>query len=193
MRMLALVAALAMALPAGAAEIVSSVDAGALPDGKKSPLGLYLTPADAHSALQADPGIVFLDVRDPIEIAFVGYAEGTDAIVPLAVATHRFDPRRGSYAMEPNKAFIAEVERAVARDGKGKTDPVFVVCRSGSRSAAAAAMLAKQGFTNVWSLVEGFEGDSNKATGARDVNGWKNAGLPWTMKLDERIAWQPSE
>lgn len=190
--MRSLIAVLALlTLPAGAAEIASSVDTAALPKGKQTPLGLYLTPADAHAALQADPGIVFLDVRDPIEVAFVGHAEGTDAIVPVAVATHRFDPKRGSYAMQMNKAFVAQVEKAVARDGKDKDDPVFVMCRSGGRSAAAAGVLAKAGFTNVWSLVEGFEGDTDKATGERTVNGWKNADLPWSMKLDQRVAWQP--
>ena len=52
------------------------------------------------------------------------------------------------------------------------------------RSARAADVLAKAGFTQVYNVVEGFEGDYGK-TGRRDVNGWKNAGLPWTYKLDK--------
>ena len=44
--------------------------------------------------------------------------------------------------------------------------------------------LANIGFTNVWNQYEGFEGDLS-AEGRRSVNGWKNAGLPWSTKLDK--------
>jgi len=38
---------------------------------------------------------------------------------------------------------------------------------------------------NAYTVVDGFEGDRNKDPsspnyGRRNVNGWKNAGLPWT-------------
>ncbi|MBK0398457.1 sulfurtransferase [Limibaculum sp. M0105] len=183
---------IALASPAGAADIRSSVDAATLDKKKSTPLGLYLTPQDAHAALQADPAIVFVDVRDPIEVAFVGHPEGIDANVPVKIATHRFDGKKGDYVMEPNAGFVAQVEAVLAREGRGKTDPVFVMCRSGGRSAAAARQLIEAGFTNVWNLVEGFEGDSDKASGQRTLNGWRNAGLPWSYKLDERLAWQPT-
>lgn len=185
-------AAFLAAFPAFAGEIASSVDARDLPKGKTTPLGLYLTPEDAHAALTEEPGIVFIDVRDPLEINFVGNAEGTDANVPLAFATYNFDPKRGGYAMAPNPDFVAGVDVVMAAEGRNKDDPVFVMCRSGGRSAAAAAALAKAGYSNVWSIVEGFEGDSDKATGRRDVNGWQNAGLPWSYKLDAKVAWQPA-
>ncbi|WP_206455474.1 rhodanese-like domain-containing protein [Aurantimonas marina] len=191
---LATVAAVAIfaAFPAFAGEIASSVDARDLPKGKTTPLGLYLTPEDAHAALTEEPDVVFIDVRDPLEINFVGNAEGTDANVPLAFATHDFDPKRGGYAMARNPNFIAGVDAVMAREGRDKDDPVFVMCRSGGRSAAAAAALAKSGYSNVWSIVEGFEGDTNKKNGRRDVNGWQNAGLPWSYKLDAGMAWQPA-
>ncbi|HEY9057768.1 MAG TPA: rhodanese-like domain-containing protein [Aurantimonas sp.] len=186
------IAAILAAFPAFAGEIASSVDARALPKDKTTPLGLYVTPEEAHEALTKEPGIVFIDVRDPFEINFVGNAEGTDANVPLMIATLRFDPKRGGYAMAPNPDFITGVDAVMAREGRDKDDPVFVMCRSGGRSAAAAAALAKAGYSNVWSIVEGFEGDSDKATGKRDVNGWRNAGLPWSYKLDANVAWQPA-
>lgn len=192
-RVTALAAAAILAVfPAFAGEIDSSVDARALPKGKTTPLGLYLTPEDAHAALTEEPGIVFIDVRDPLEVNFVGNAEGTDANVPLAFATHNFDPKRGGYAMARNPDFVAGVDAVIAAEGRDKGDPVFVMCRSGGRSAEAAAALAKAGYSNVWSIVEGFEGDSDKATGRRDVNGWQNAGLPWSYKLDAEIAWRPA-
>ncbi|MDH3666842.1 MAG: hypothetical protein OEN23_07910 [Paracoccaceae bacterium] len=104
---LAIALASAIALPAAAGEIASSVVGTALPKSKQTPLGLYLTPQDAHSALSADPGIVFIDVRDPIEIAFIGHAAGMDANVPVRIATHRFDAERGRYAMAENPNFLA--------------------------------------------------------------------------------------
>ena len=181
-------AALLTALPALAADITSSVDAGALSDSKTTPLGLYLTPADAHAALSADPGIVFLDVRDPVEINYIGHATGVDAIVPLRLTTHRYNGKSG-YAAEDNPNFLAEAEAAIARAGRDKATPVFVICRSGSRSAAAARALAAAGYTNVWNLVEGFEGDKDD-TGARAVNGWRNAGLPWGYAIAPGVAWE---
>ena len=52
----------------------------------------------------------------------------------------------------------------------------------------AANVLAKAGFTKVYNVVDGMEGDSVSDTasvfqGQRLVNGWKNSGCPWTYKL----------
>jgi len=190
--LLAAALAAAVALPAAGGEIRSSVDAATLAESKRTALGFYLTPRDAHAALGADPGIVFIDVRDPIEVAFVGRPEGIDAIVPVQIATHRFDAGRGRYVMVENTGFVAGVDAAMARAGRTKSDPVFVICRSGGRSAHAAAQLIEAGYANVWSLVEGFEGDKDDETGRRELNGWRNAGLPWTYSLNAEIAWQPA-
>ncbi|MDH3666843.1 MAG: rhodanese-like domain-containing protein [Paracoccaceae bacterium] len=78
------------------------------------------------------------------------------------------------------------------RAGRTRFDPVFVICRSGGRSAIAARQLVDAGYTNVWNLVEGFEGDKNPETGQRELNGWRNAGLPWAYKLSSDTAWQPA-
>lgn len=190
-RLLHLTAAIALAaLPALAGDISSSVDPASLPGSKTTALGLYLTPQDADAALQADPSIVFLDVRDPVEIAFVGHPQGVDAIVPIRLATHRYDAAKGTYAEDENPEFLTQAEAAIARAGGDADSPVFVICRSGSRSASAANTLADAGYTNVWNIVEGFEGDKDDA-GARSVNGWRNAGLPWTYRIAPEEAWRP--
>ena len=67
-------------------------------------------------------------------------------------------------------------------------DTILAMCRSGGRSAIAANMLAKAGFTKVYNIVDGMEGDSvtdpaSVFQGQRLVNGWKNAGCPWTYAL----------
>ena len=172
-----------------AGDIASSVDASALPKKKQTPAGLYLTPKDAHEALEQDPSIVFIDVRDPIEVSFIGHAASMDANIPLATATHKFDPNKGAYQMQPNKAFLAQVKAAIAAADGGKDTPVFLMCRSGARSAVAARILLKAGYTNVWNIVEGFEGDKDKKTGTRSVNGWRNAELPWEYKIPATKAW----
>jgi rhodanese-related sulfurtransferase len=62
------------------------------------------------------------------------------------------------------------------------------MCRSGDRSARAADDLTTAGFTQVYSVVDGFEGDLAKDgpnAGRRAVNGWKNKALPWGYTLDK--------
>ena len=52
-----------------------------------------------------------------------------------------------------------------------------------ARSAAAIAKLLEAGVkVDLYNVVDGFEGDKGES-GARDVNGWRNAGLPWTYKI----------
>lgn len=175
--------------PSVAAEIKSDVDPKSVSEARATSLGLYLSPKGAFKALQDNPKIVFIDVRDPIEIAFVGHAVGTDKNIPVAIASHEFDAERGKYKMKANPNLLAEVKALVEQEGVTKKDPIFVACRSGGRSGKVARKLIKAGYTNVWNLVEGFEGDKNKE-GVRAVNGWRNANLPWTYKLSKEMAWQ---
>lgn len=172
-----------------ASGITTTVDAATLATPKRTPLGLYLTPTEAHAALQADPEIVFVDVRDPIEISFVGHPAGLDRIIPLRVATHEVDPKSHQYRMQANPDVVADFDALMAAKGKTKADPVFVTCRSGARSAVAARMLIDAGYTNVWNLIEGFEGGKD-ANGARLKDGWRNAGLPWDYRLAPGVAWE---
>ena len=56
----------------------------------------------------------------------------------------------------------------------------------------AADLLAKLGYTHVYSITDGYEGDKAKQgehAGQRVVNGWRNAGLPWTYTISEAMAW----
>ena len=179
---------LGMMVTAAAAEIQTSVDSATVPKAKQTSLGLYLTPGDADKALQADPAILFIDVRDPLEIAFTGHPKQVDAIVPFLLGTYEFDPKTDTYRMVPNEEFVADVNALIAREGMERDHPIIVMCRSGGRSAAAVEQLAKAGYTAVWNLVEGFEGDQDDA-GERAVNGWRNSGLPWTYKLTPEKAW----
>ena len=178
----------AFARPASAQSITTEVDSNTVSSSRQTPLGLYLRPQDAHAAMRSNPAILFVDVRDPIEITFVGHPDGLDKIIPLRVASHDVNPESGQYRMVDNPNVLGDFAALLAYTDKTKSSPIFVTCRSGSRSAAAARMLIEDGYTNVWNLVEGFEGDKD-ADGARALNGWRNAGMPWGYRLGEGVAW----
>jgi hypothetical protein len=58
----------------------------------------------------------------------------------------------------------------------------------------AVNLLAKNGYTAAWNIVDGMEGGQVKDPdsvfdGMRMKNGWKNSGLPWTYEIDrDRMA-----
>ena len=56
----------------------------------------------------------------------------------------------------PNKAFLHQLEDQVAKD-----KALFLICRSGVRSNAAAAVAVEAGYTRVFNISDGFEGDLN--------------------------------
>lgn len=177
------VLAIAAALSLGAAPALTAE----IPESKKTRLGLYMTALEASEAAAADRGkVLFIDVRTPGEVMFVGAADATDANVPFVdlASPTTWDAKNNRLLLVRNEAFVAKVEARLDAKRLGKADRVIVMCRSGDRSAKAVDTLADAGFTNVWTVIDGFEGDLSK-DGRRDVNGWRNAGLPWTYKLDK--------
>ena len=172
-----------------------AVDVKDLPEEKRSKLNLYVTAAEAAS-LKEKRGAkaLFVDIRTKAEVMFTGSPTVTDANVPyvdLPDISLAFDDKRGAYKLEPNPDFGAELARRVAEKGLGKGDEIILLCRSGDRSSRAInQQLADAGYTQVYSVVDGFEGDLSK-DGRRSVNGWKNAGLPWGYKMDRSKAYLP--
>lgn len=135
-----------------------------------------------------NPETLFVDVRDPIEITFVRHPASLTKIIPLRIALHDVNAENGQYLMADNPSILADFEALLSEKGKSKSNPIFVTCRSGSRSAVAARLLIEAGYTNVWNLTEGFEGDK-ASDGSRSENGWRNAGLSWAYKLGKGVAW----
>lgn len=172
-----------------------AVDAKELPEDKRTKLNLYVTAPEA-AALKAKLGAkaLFVDIRAKAEVMFTGSPTITDANVPyvdLPDIGLAFDDKRGAYKLEPNSDFGAELARRVAEKGLGKDDVIILMCRSGDRSSRAInQQLANSGYTHVYSVVDGFEGDLSN-DGRRTVNGWKNAGLPWTYKMDRSKVYLP--
>lgn len=177
---------------------VAQVDPASVPEIKRSRLQLYLTAREAHDIYTREPArTLFLDVRTRAEAMYVGVPSDADALVPYVEHQELmtdWDDRRGMYQLMANSDFLTEAETRLKQKGLTKTDRVILICRSGDRSAHAADLLANAGYTRVYSVVDGFEGDAAKdgpKAGQRIVNGWKNAGLPWSYKLDKARMYFP--
>lgn len=182
----------ALSVPAGPA----SADTAAthtVAKNKQTLAGKYMTPNEAYEAVTSNRGkTLFLDIRTVPELMFVGMTNEVDGVIPFVTIADppQWDNRSGSFRLQPNRDFVRQVEAALAAKGLSKNDTVILMCRSGSRTVPAVNTLVAAGFKNAYSLYDGFEGDSAK-DGSRSVNGWKNAGLPWTTKLDKAKAVPP--
>ena len=182
----ALAALCALALSSGAAVVADD-----LPEKKRTDLGLYLTATEALQLRAVDPDAVLIDIRSRAEVAFVGIADGVDRHIPFMVvdAGWTFDAATGSYRLVPNPDFLESFETFAWDSGLDAETTIILMCHSGSRSARAANLLHQMGYQRVYSVIDGFEGDRGPA-GRRDLNGWKNAGLPWGYRIPAGIAYR---
>lgn len=158
-----------------------------VPKEKQTKLGKYLSPTETATMVKAERDkVLFLDVRTRAEAQFVGYTPEIDALVPFVEMSQfgEWDDKNSRYKLDPNPVFSQSIEKLLAAKGLTKDARIILMCRSGDRSAKAVDALAAAAFTNVYSQYEGFEGDLSP-DGRRTVNGWKNAGLPWTYKMDK--------
>ena len=123
-----------------------------------------VAPRDAWTLVQAGQATL-VDVRSAEERKFVGHVPA-GAHVAWATGT----------ALTRNPRFVRELEAKV-----GKNDVVLLLCRSGKRSALAAEAAAKAGFTSVFNVLEGFEGEISEQQQRGTADGWRFRGLPWVQ------------
>jgi len=155
---------------------------------KRTPFDLYLTASEAYDFKQRLGEKAFLvDIRTTSEVMFVGIARDVDAHVPFELVDYsRWNPKKQQYAMKTNPDFVKLLQNRLDQKNLDKNATIILICRSGSRSAKAAGILHGIEYQMVYSVVDGFEGDTAKAgskKGQRVVNGWKNAGLPWSYRV----------
>jgi len=123
-----------------------------------------VTPEEALMLVSA--GLArLIDVRTPEERKFVGYPPQS---VHIAWATGTSFTR--------NPRFLRELEAKARKD-----EILLMVCRSGSRSVAAAEAATKGQFAQAFSVLEGFEGELSADGHRNSSGGWKFRGLPWTQ------------
>jgi rhodanese-related sulfurtransferase len=182
-------AAAATASSDGADELFTRPQS-AVPAAKRTMRGLYLTAQDAHDMVRAAPDkVLFIDVRTRGELQFIGMPTLVDAHAPYLVEASplQWDETSSTFKLVQNPAFVEEVGKRLAGKQLTNEDTVIVICQGGQRAARAADALTKAGYTRVYTTIDGFEGDpvaDGPHKGERLVNGWRNAGLPWTTKLD---------
>lgn len=123
-----------------------------------------LLPEQAYRFLQDNPESLFVDVRSEAGHLFVGRPAG-------AILIEWID----STTWEINSDFVTHVKRAAGNTGR----PLVLICRSGRRSAEAGRVLENEGFSEVYNVLHGFEGELDDRHHRGKINGWRHDDLPW--------------
>ncbi|WP_444430721.1 rhodanese-like domain-containing protein [Rhodobacter capsulatus] len=120
-------------------------------------------PPDLAQALaEAGQGLL-IDIRSPEEIRFVGHVPGRCTC-----------PGPAGSSLTRNPRFLRGLETVAPREAV-----ILLLCRSGQRSVQAAQAATAAGFTQVFNVLEGFEGDLDAAGHRGRVSGWRWRDLPW--------------
>lgn len=132
-----------------------------------------LNPEQAWQFIQDNPQALLVDVRSNMEFLFVGHPVGAIHVPWIDEPDWQINPH-----------FVTQV-RQLLLGGIGSGDetpsgvPVVLICRSGKRSLEAGNLLIKNGFTHVYNVTEGFEGELDKNHHRSSCGGWRFRGLPW--------------
>jgi len=127
------------------------------------PFSGSVTPLEAWQLI-TDGAARLVDVRSAEECKFVGHV--AQAInIPWATGL----------SLNRNVRFVKELETK----GGGKNAILLLLCRSGKRSTEAASAATQAGFTSVFNVLEGFEGDLNRLHQRGSEGGWRYWNLPW--------------
>ena len=135
-----------------------------------------VSPEEAWEALSSEPNAVLVDVRTAAEWAFVGIPDLTGIGAPLLQLEWQTYP---SLQVQPD--FAERTDAALRQAGSGPDASVYFICRSGGRSAAAAAAMTAAGYSRCFNVAGGFEGMRDDLGHRGTVDGWKAAGLPWVQ------------
>lgn len=131
-----------------------------------------ISPQQAWEILEAGPQAILLDVRTSMEYEYVGH--------PLN-ALHI--PWMDAPGWNIDAGFVDKVRQAMLKrtgsDQGLESIAILAICRSGTRSRAAAEELARQGFDNLYNIEDGFEGDLDNNKHRNTINGWRYVDLPW--------------
>lgn len=119
------------------------------------------SPVEAYQLKQSyGDTLLFVDVRDPLEIQFTGFSDVVDLNIPLLVADRSaWNEQRNRFQMVINEDFIEQIRKALEQRGPGSDAMIITLCRSGSaRGEPSAELLRAAGLTNAHFVINGFEG-----------------------------------
>lgn len=146
-------------LPEQLAAVKSQAESSGLPYAGGVP------PAVAWHLFSSGQALL-VDVRTAEERKFVGHVPDS---LHVAWAT--------GTALTRNPRFARELEAKIG----GKETVALLLCRSGKRSVLAAEVATKAGLTNVFNVLEGFEGEIDADQQRGKADGWRFHGLPWVQ------------
>lgn len=130
-----------------------------------------VSPREAWEMLESAEDAILVDVRTVPEWQFVGVPDLAALGRQASLVSWQVWPGMGI-----NPDFIDEVT-ASSRGG-----PLLFICRSGVRSAHAAAAATERGLGPCYNVAQGFEGDKDGEGHRGRAGGWKAAGLPWKQE-----------
>jgi rhodanese-related sulfurtransferase len=130
--------------------------------------------ATAWKTLETNPRSQLVDVRTRAEWTYVGIPDlGPLGKRAVLVEWQTFPDQ----AVDPR--FAERLSNELKSLGVQLEDDLFFICRSGSRSLAAARAMAAAGYRACHNVTEGFEGPLDHERHRSSQSGWKAIGLPW--------------
>ena len=138
----------------------------------KEPHVKSLTPKQSWDLMQENPRAVMIDVRSDMEYLFIGHPKGAIHVSWIDLPDWKVNPH---FAPEVRKVMLG----GLSCDIEGGCAPVILICRSGKRSLEAGNALIKDGFEEIYNVLEGFEGDLDEDHHRGTLGGWRFHGLSW--------------
>ncbi len=128
----------------------------------------------AWQGLTASPRSQLVDVRTRAEWTYVG----TPDLGPVGKRTVLVEWQTfPDQTVDPR--FAERLGGELKALGVQFDDDLYFICRSGSRSLAAAKAMAAAGYRACHNVAGGFEGPLDDARHRGIAGGWKAVGLPW--------------
>ncbi|ALG67032.1 rhodanese-like domain-containing protein [Beggiatoa leptomitoformis] len=136
-----------------------------------------IAPREAWRLLEENPKAILIDVRAEMEYLWIGHPKGAIHIPWIDEPDWTVNPH---FAAEVRKLLLGgvitdhdDVEHPI------DSIPILLICRSGNRSLEAGKELVRKGFSNVYNVIEGFEGPLDHEHHRSTISGWRFHGLPW--------------
>jgi len=128
-------------------------------------------PKEAWQLCQENSRALLIDTRSSMEYLFVGHPVG-------AIHVPWID--EPDWVVNPH--FVTDIRKLILGGVSGDADdsvPIILICRSGKRSKEAGTKLVEAGFSKVFNVEEGFEGELDDNHHRSTSGGWRFHGLPW--------------
>ena len=127
-----------------------------------------VNPIVAYQRLTENKDAMLIDCRTRREWEIIGVPDLSEIDKSLV----KIELMRQDQSVNPT--FVEQITVLAQQD-----TPLYLICKSGARSAAACQMLMKAGFIDVTNVAEGFEGQSQYNDRPEIIEGWQSHDLPW--------------